>query len=307
MPESDPFETVSPTECPIERDRVLAPLTTWKVGGPALYFAEPANPSELAFCYQFAAETSVAILPLGGASNMLISDQGFPGLVIRYADKSEQEDESEASLLLRAGGRTLFARMARKISLRGWSGLEWAEGIPGTVGGAVAGNAGAYGSDTASVVSDVDVFFPKESVVRRLAPDYCGFRYRSSRFKAEGPLHGFVVRAGFQLKRENPEEVRKRIDAIRDRRKAASPSGLSCGSVFKNPEGDYAGRIIERLGLKGRTVGSAQISEVHGNYIVNLGGARSADVLALIRLMQGEAKERLGIDLEPEVRIVGDR
>lgn len=305
MPESDPSETVSPTECPIERNRVLAPLTTWKVGGPALYFAEPANPSELAFCYQFAVDASLAILPLGGASNMLISDQGFPGLVIRYADKSEHEVETETELRLRAGGRTLFARMARKISLRGWSGLEWAEGIPGTVGGAVAGNAGAYGGDTASVVDDVEVFVPEERIVRRLRREECGFGYRTSRFKEEGPLRGFVLGAAFRLKRDDPDAVRKRLDGIRDRRKASSPSGLSCGSVFKNPEGDFAGRVIEALGLKGHTVGGAKISEVHGNYIVNLGGARSVDVLALIQLMQDEARSRLGIELEPEVRIVG--
>ncbi|MEZ4651938.1 MAG: UDP-N-acetylmuramate dehydrogenase, partial [Candidatus Eisenbacteria bacterium] len=187
----------------------------------------------------------------------------------------------------------------------GWAGLEWAEGIPGTVGGAIVGNAGAYGGEMARIVAEVEVFDPTKREVQTYANDECAFAYRTSRFKTDGTATAFVLGATLNLHAESPEAILGRMDAIRVRRKTNSPTGLSCGSVFKNPPGDFAGRIVESLGLKGTAVGGAEISCVHGNYIVNRDRASARDVCALIDLVRSRAREELGIDLELEVRLVG--
>ena len=296
---------IDPEPCPVETGRILAPLTTWRVGGPADYYAEPGNPAQLSYCYAFAAERGLPLLALGGASNMLIHDSGFRGLVVRYMDREERRVLAGSVLSLRVGARTLLARLARQLGREGWSGLEWAEGIPGTVGGAIVGNAGAFGGEISQRVRQVEVFRPLGRELVFIRTEDCCFGYRTSCFKTLGVASTFVVGVALELETGSAEEILARMDQIRSRRKAASPSGLSCGSVFKNPEGDFAGRIVESLGLKGTRVGGAEISAQHANYIVNRQAATAADVYALIERARAKARAELGIELELEVRLVG--
>jgi UDP-N-acetylmuramate dehydrogenase len=300
-----PTGPIAPEPCPVETDRPLASLTTWRVGGPADFYAEPATPEQLAFCYAFASERGLPLLALGGASNMLIHDRGFRGLAVRYMDRRETRLEEGPQLLLRVGARTLLARLARQIAREGWSGLEWAEGIPGTMGGAVVGNAGAYSGEIGERIAQVEVFLPGPRELTLFPREDCRFGYRTSYFKVSGAEEAFVIGVRLLLQAAPPEEILARMDEIRTRRKTVSPSGLSCGSVFQYPPGDFAGRIVDSLGLKGRRAGGAEISTQHANYIVNRGGATAADVWTLIERARNEAKDELGIDLHLEVRLVG--
>ena len=205
---------------------------------------------------------------------------------------------------MRLGAHAILSRSARGLARRGWAGLEWAEGIPGTIGGAVVGNAGAYGGEIARVVETVETFSLPHGA-RSLRAEECGFDYRTSRFKREGPDRGFIVAATFLLEKSDPESLGLRLREIAALRKSKSPSGKSCGSVFKNPPGDAAGRLIDQAGLCGSEEGSAQISTRHGNYIVNRGGANAEQILALIRRARRAVYESAGILLELEVRLVG--
>lgn len=288
----------------IASDRALAPLTSWQIGGPAAYFAEPSDPEALSDALRFAHERDLPVLALGGASNMLIADTGFPGLVIRYLDRSQILEEMGSTAHLRAGAGVLFSRLARTMARAGWAGLEWAEGIPGTLGGAIAGNAGAFGSDVSSHLISVRVLGASGAVVDVPVVE-CGFAYRTSRFKKEGLSAGFILGGSLRLTREDPEVLRQRLKDIASTRRRNSPTGLSCGSVFKNPPGQAAGRLIEEAGLKGAEEGPAQVSPKHGNYIVNRGGASAEQILALIDRMRAAVRERTGIELELEVRLVG--
>jgi len=291
----------------IERDHLLAPLTTWRIGGPARYYCEPANTEELAVGLRFAEERDLPLLFLGGASNMLISDKGFHGLAIRYLDRSEklQQDESSTRAHLRLGSRALLSSVSRRYARMGWAGLEWAEGIPGTVGGALVGNAGAYGGEIADVVLEA-LTFDLEQGLRTWTKDECEFGYRTSRFKSDPrAAQSLVVAVSVSLSSSDPEDLKRRLEEISRTRKSRSPVGLSCGSVFKNPPGQHSGKLVEEMGLRGTRIGDAQISPAHGNYIVNLGAARAADVIALMDLIAETVRARTGIEMVSEVRLIG--
>ncbi len=283
--------------------RPLAPLTSLKIGGSAAWFAQPSSPAELLACLQAAEQHGRPVFALGGGSNLLVADSGYAGLVLRYYDATERLEESGATARLRAGARAPLAGTARRLAHAGWSGLEWAEGIPGTVGGAVVGNAGAYGGDIASVVCEVEVCSLEGTAV--IAGADCGFAYRDSRFHGQDPTRVFITAVTFELRVGDPEALASRVRAIGESRKARTPVGLSCGSVWKNPEGDSSGRLIEAAGLKGEARGGARISPLHANYIVNESHASAEDVLALMRLARRKVFEATGILLAPEVMLVG--
>lgn len=315
---------MSPSPPPLHENQPLAPFTTWQIGGPARWFAEPRDPQELAACLVFARDRGLPVFALGGASNVLVSDRGFPGLAVRYLDDSETLEVAPDghSAQLRVGSRALLSRLARRGARQGWAGLEWAEGIPGTVGGAIVGNAGAYGGEISGIVERVGVVAiddpeegpaalgaisdePATRLVREWSAPRCRFAYRTSRFKELGAERAFVVHATLRLRRGDPDTLTARLREIGERRKAASPAGKSCGSVFQNPPGDHAGRLVQAAGLRGRVQGHARIAPEHGNYIVNMGGATAADVLALIVDARLEVARQSGIVLQPEVRLVG--
>jgi UDP-N-acetylmuramate dehydrogenase len=281
----------------------LARHTSFRIGGPADVLAVPTSAAELVRILHTAAVHDVKVMLLGGGSNVLVGDGGVRGVVVKLGrgfgeiEWSEHEDGAVA----RAGAAVQLGRIARAAVQRGLAGLEFAEGIPGTVGGALFMNAGAYGGELAAVVEAVEGIVPSGEVVELRVPELA-FRYR----RAELP-RGFVVTAvHFRLRRETAPAVRDRMEAARERRIAAQPQGTAnAGSIFKNPAGDFAGRLIEAAGLKGARAGRARISERHGNFIVNEGGARAVDVKTLMDVTQRVVWERNGVWLEPEVQLVG--
>lgn len=281
----------------------LARHTSFRIGGPAELLVIPETPAELTLVLQEAAACAARVTLLGGGSNVLVGDGGIPGMVVKLGRGFARVDWElrGGTATVRAGSSVQLGRLARAAVARGLTGLEFAEGIPGTVGGALFMNAGAYGGDLAAVVAAVEGIDPVLGP-RVFGGDVLTFRYRRTELPA-----GFVVTAvRFGLGRGNEAVVRGRMEEVRQHRVAAQPSGQSAGSIFKNPPGEHAGRLIDAAGLKGIRAGRARISHRHANFIVNEGGARACDVQALMELAQRVVWERNGVWLEPEVRLVGN-
>ena len=277
----------------------LARHTSYRIGGPADLLARPDTVDELGIVLREASAAGVGVTLLGGGSNVLIGDGGMRGVVVKLGRGFRRVEWKPDGV--RAGAAVQLGRLARESAARGLTGLEHAEGIPGTVGGALFMNAGAYGGDIAGTAETVDGLDANGSPLR-LGRETLAFTYRRAHLPA-----GFVVTAvSFGLRSEGPDAVRARLDAVRSRRVASQPQGQpNAGSIFKNPPGDHAGRLIEAVGLKGRRVGGARFSERHANFIVNDGRARATDVQVLMAIAQRAVWERSGVWLEPEVRLVG--
>jgi UDP-N-acetylmuramate dehydrogenase len=288
----------------------LASHTSARVGGPADYLAVADSQDELAELVRSAWQLGFQPFVLGGGSNVLVSDSGMRGLVIlNHARRLEFRDAVRAAdrpTIWAESGANLGA-LARQCGARGLGGLEWAATVPGSVGGAVFGNAGAHGGDMAGSLVVAEIL-QQDSTVRRWSSAELSFEYRSSRLKrlkAQGRPH-VVLAAELALTPGLPAEMQARAEEFVAHRKLTQPPGASVGSMFKNPQGDYAGRLIEAAGLKGARVGQAQISPLHANFFVNLGQARAADVLALIHLAHAAVLQRFGVNLELEVELVGE-
>ena len=287
----------------------LARYTSARVGGPADYLATAGSAGELAELVRAAWQLGLQPLILGGGSNVLISDAGVRGLVIlnraRGLDFRPGGPDTAPSVWAEAGAN--LGALARQCALRGLAGLEWAATVPGTVGGAVFGNAGAHGGDLAGSLVVAEIL-QQDGSVRRWNPAELAFEYRTSRLKRlKGQGRAAVVLAAeLRLAAGEPAALQARIDEFAAHRRRSQPPGASLGSMFKNPSGDYAGRLIEAAGLKGARLGQAQISPLHANFFVNLGEARAADILALIHLVHEAVLKHSGVDLELEVELVGD-
>jgi len=282
----------------------LQDFTTWRVGGPAEWFAEPASSAQLIALAAWAAAEALPLRVIGAGSNLLIADRGLAGLTIcnRRLQGSRLDP---ASGVVEAEAGEPIPSLARKVARAGLHGLEWAVGIPGTVGGAAVMNAGAQGGCTAEWLESVlvvDPAHPGETL--RIAAADLDFDYRHSLLQ-EQPL--LVLSARFQLEPgHDPAAVSARTSANLHSRTSTQPyQQPSCGSVFRNPEPEKAGRLIEALGLKGSRIGGAEVSTLHANFIVNRGDASAADIDALIRLVQRRVLEERGIELHPEVRRLG--
>ncbi|HSJ55676.1 MAG TPA: UDP-N-acetylmuramate dehydrogenase, partial [Anaerolineae bacterium] len=266
----------------------LARYTSLRVGGPADLLVLTGDLATLRRALSLAWSHDLPCRVLGGGSNVLVSDAGVPGLVILNRVRGIEFGADRVW----AGSGTSLATLARRAVDQGLRGLEWATGIPGSVGGAVAGNAGAWGGDVASVLVEARMLVPGQPHTRTAAeahwtPEQFDFGYRTSVLRrasrqAGGTPQPVVLSAAFRLEPGNPAELAERVSEIAATRRARQPQGATCGSVFKNPPGDYAGRLIEAAGLKGTSQGAAAISPAHANFVVNLGGATSADVKALI-------------------------
>ncbi|MGZ4109485.1 MAG: UDP-N-acetylmuramate dehydrogenase [Actinomycetota bacterium] len=279
----------------------LAPLTTFRIGGPAALFLEPDAERDLIAASEAIRETDVPFLVLGKGSNVLVGDGGFSGLVLRLG-RGYRWSARDGERLTAGGAMPLpaFAGVALNESL---SGLEFGIAIPGSVGGAVRMNAGAHGSDIAAVADAVSVFDLSSGTERTIPAAQVGFRYRNT----DLPADGVVVAATARLRSEAAEEIRARMDEIREWRRRTQPlAEANCGSVFKNPPGDSAGRLIDAAGLKGFAVGGASVSAKHANFVIAGPGATAADVRSLITHVQETVAARTGIRLEPEVHLVGD-
>ncbi|NTV13998.1 MAG: UDP-N-acetylmuramate dehydrogenase [Desulfobulbaceae bacterium] len=289
---------------PVAWDEPLAKWSTLRVGGPALALVEPESLAEVRQLLRGCQETGLPWLVIGGGSNLLAGDRGFPGLVLvlgrKFGAISETGVDPEGRRLVEVEAGCRLARLVSWCQRQGFSGLEFAAGIPGSVGGAVVMNAGAWGGEIKDVLDSLRgvragelVAWPRRELV---------FSYRSW----QGPPGVVVLGATFALSVGDPEVIRRTGQGYVAARKGKQPRGVaSAGSFFKNPPGDYAGRLIEASGLKGVSVGGARVSEVHANFLVNTGGATAADFLCLMRLVQERVQARFGVALKPEVKIVG--
>lgn len=282
--------------CPMDQH------TTFRIGGKADALCTTKDLRELQELISYLHKDNIPYLVAGRGSNLLMRDGGFEGVVIimRGALATIEKYKKNDQVAVAFGGLSL-GKLVRYCTHKGLGGLEFLAGIPGTVGGAVAMNAGAFGKDMESVVEQIQVITPqgKLATIHRAE---LAFSYRELSLAA-GTI---IVRASFQCIQENPEMVSRKVADNLAKRKAAQPLEYpSAGSVFMNPPNGYAGRLIEKVGLKGKRVGGAMISPKHANYIVNIGGAKAKDVLALMDLAKRKVKKDSGIDLEPEIRVVG--
>jgi UDP-N-acetylmuramate dehydrogenase len=283
-------------------DEPLRRYTAWKIGGPADVLLEPLGAGEVIEAVETAREHDVPLTVLGGGTNVLILDGGIRGLTIRLARALTDVTIDYTNVVADAG--VLYPVLANTTAGRGLAGLEFASGVPGTVGGAVYMNAGAYGSDTSEVLRWAEVYKPETGAVERVPNAGLRFSYRRSAMH-EHP-DWVVLRAAYELKSGEPGELKARIKEFRIQRMNGSPNRPSCGSTFKRPEGDYPGRVIEAAGLKGTRVGQVEVSPVHANYFVNHGGGTARDALELIEHVRETVFKRLGIELELEVKILGE-
>jgi UDP-N-acetylmuramate dehydrogenase len=284
-------------------DEPLRRYTAWKIGGPADALLEPSSADELIRLLSKAREHGgIPVTVLGGGTNVLVLDGGIRGLTIRLARSLANVKTIDTSVVAEAG--VLYPVLAKATAGRGLAGLEFGTGIPGTVGGAVYMNAGAYGGETRDFLDWADVYKPETGAVERVSNADLGLSYRRS------VLHdrpGWVVlRAAYTLVPGDPEELKARIKEFRAIRMNGSPNRPSCGSTFKRPEGDFPGRVIEAAGLKGTRVGQIEVSPVHANYFVNHGGGTANDALKLIEHVKETVLAKLGVELEMEVEVVGE-
>ncbi len=320
------------------RGELMSRHTTARAGGLADLFVEAISADDLRDIVLLARQQHVPHLVLGGGSNILVSDMGIRGLVIlnkahqikfrrslalarRVRETLAQSGISQTSTRnVKCQSGVILPTLVRECIERGLGGLEWAIGVPGTVGGAVVGNAGAHGSDMAHSLASVTVLDAEGHVKDWLAQEL-GFGYRSSRLKSQHSLalarrireisnqqisSPVVLEAEFELRPSTREKCEARAAEFTDKRKRTQPPGASLGSMFKNPPGDYAGRLIEAAGLKGARVGNAEISPVHANFFVNLGGANAKDIYSLICLAREQVRQKFGVMLDLEIELVGE-
>lgn len=280
----------------------LAPYTSARIGGPADVLVTVKTATELMDAMKVLWDYGLPYTILGGGSNALISDKGVRGVVVLDRAKEVRfESGDQPSVWCEAG--VIFSNLANRCISKGLSGLEWAATVPGTVGGAVYGNAGAFGSDMSNNLISADVL--TKNGREQLSVEQMEYGYRTSILKRD-EIKAIVLSATLRLKNSSKEEVSAKINEFSERRKAAQPPGASMGSMFKNPAGDHAGRLIEAAGLKGTRIGNAEISTKHGNFFINHGEAKAEDILALIHLVQKTVREKYGVELELEVELVGD-
>lgn len=319
----------------VRRNEPLARHCTFGVGGPADVWITLETSKELIGLVNSCTEQHWPLLLVGNGTNVLYADAGVRGIVARIAlNNYTIEDHGNGTALMIADAGISWPRLLNELAALGWGGLEFGPGIPGTLGGGVISNAGAHNSNLGEVLEWIEVVDARGSsaergeisipLLRRYLHDELDLSYRHSRFRKDRRIEfdaqGYpivapreliepaeiIVRLGIDLHREAPEKLRAIIEEHKQHRKRTQPPQQSAGSVFKNPPGDFAGRLIEQAGLKGTTHGKAQISERHANFIVNLGGASAADVAALIVQARNRVRERFGVNLELEVELRGE-
>jgi UDP-N-acetylmuramate dehydrogenase len=285
----------------VRQGEPLASRTSFGIGGPAEFFAEMANPQSIEVALEGCRLRGIPCLLLGAGTNLLIADAGVEGLVIRVVNRDYEIEGTR----VRAGAGLKMMRLARIVADAGLRGFEFAIGVPGTVGGAVYQNAGCWGKELREVLVEARGFQPGADR-RTWSKQDLQLAYRTSALR-DGPLHGsLVIDATIKLERGDGEEAKRLMAKLTAERNQTQPiKTKNCGSVFVNPPGDSAGRLVQAAGLKGARQGAAVISQLHGNFIVNEGGATAADVAKLINHARAEVMRRFGIELVPEVELVG--
>lgn len=278
----------------------LANHTTWKIGGPADVLVEPKDVEGLKNLMALIKKEDIPWRVIGRGSNLLVADEGIDGVVIKLDDGLSHLEVNGENILV--GGGYSLIKLATVISKKGLSGLEFAGGIPGSVGGAVFMNAGAHGSDISQILKEAHILF-EDGTLEWIKPEDMGFSYRTSRLQKEKAI---CVEAVFELKSGDRETIVNEMQKHKEYRRKSQPWNYPCaGSVFKNPLPNYAGQLVERAGLKGFQVGGAQISNLHGNFIVNIKNATARDVLNLIKQVKETIYEKFQVEMETEVEIVG--
>ncbi len=307
----------------IQKNIPLSPLTTFHLGGPAKFFVETKNKEELTEAIEWSNKNNEPFFILGGGSNIIISDQGVNGLVIKLNNDQIQVKGER----LECGAGAMFSRAMSIATGLSLTGLEWAAGIPGTVGGAIRGNAGAFGSSISDVVETVDIFLVKEKRFICLSRNDCQFSYRQSIFKNDPQK--IIWNVVLKLKKGNKEEIEAKIKKYLEHRQKTQPKLPSAGCIFKNIDFDYlknanselaslalekgivknnkisAAWVIDYLGLKGKTIGGVKISLEHANFIVNTGHGKAEEVIMLISYIKQQIRDKLGVQLEEEVQYFG--
>ncbi|MEF3305542.1 UDP-N-acetylmuramate dehydrogenase [Paenibacillus sp. GYB003] len=280
----------------------LAPYTTWKIGGPADVLVAPSGKAELAETIRILQRSGQPFLTIGRGSNMLVSDKGVRGVVVKLGKGLDHIRIDDTAVT--AGGAVSLITLSNVVGKQGLSGLEFAGGIPGTVGGAVYMNAGAHGSDMSRILKEAEIVLETGETVR-LRNDEMKFAYRHSL------LHdrpGIVTEAVLELARADRKQIAQAMAANKERRIKTQPLHLAtAGSTFRNPDDHHAARLIEEAGLKGYRVGGAEVSPLHANFIINTGGATASDVLQLMDHIRSTVRDKFGVSLTPEVLVVGER
>ena len=309
----------------IQENVLLSKHTTFRLGGPARFFVEVKSVDELKEALDFAKSKKLDFFILGGGSNLLVADVGFAGLVVKMkiTDYAPQVIGNKRGASVGAG--MPLARIVNEAAREGWQGLEWATGIPGTVGGAIRGNAGAYGGEMKDVIESVTVLDAKSGEIKEISGSDCNFSYRESRFKTEP--HIVIFSAKLKFESGNSTELQKKMkDILSERRGKSLHAGGSAGSYFINPVIENAdlisdferetgkiskggkvpsGWLIEKSGLKGKKIGGAMVSSEHANYIVNTGTATADDIIMLDSLVKQQVRDKFGVQLREEVQYLG--
>lgn len=285
----------------VYRNEPMKKHTTFRIGGPADYYLCPHSAEEIQKVVEICREEKMPYFILGNGSNLLVSDQGYRGVVIQLW-KNVSDIRVEGCLVYAKAGASL-AKIAAEALEEGLTGMEFAAGIPGTLGGAVVMNAGAYGGEMKDVLREVLVM-DEQGKIFTLKKDALKLGYRTSAVKEKGYV---VLAAVLELQQGDSEEIRSRMEELRQKRAEKQPLDMpSAGSTFKRPEGHFAGKLIMDAGLRGFSIGGAQVSEKHCGFVVNTGNATAGDVLALIREIQKTVREKFGVELETEVKFLGE-
>ena len=286
----------------VAMDEPMSRHTSFKIGGPADILVEPSDTQRLAAGLKIIKRFELPYFVMGNGSNLLVGDKGIRGAVIKLSDSMSDCDVEGTKITAMSGIK--LSRLANTAMKNGLSGLEFASGIPGTLGGAVFMNAGAYGGEMKDVVRAVTYVDTDECRVHTIPAQECDFGYRHSVFADGGRI---VTEAELELSTDDMSEIRGRMNELAARRAEKQPLDKpSAGSTFKRPEGYFAGTLIQEAGLKGCRIGGAEVSEKHSGFIINAGGAAAADVLALIDHVRETVMKKFGVSLEPEVRLVGE-
>ena len=286
----------------VKENVLLAPYTSARIGGPADIFITADSAAELARIVKLLWKQEMPFTILGGGSNVLVSDKGIRGVVVLNRAKAVHFHSSDQPSVTVESG-VIFSNLANRCASKGLGGIEWAATVPGTIGGAVYGNAGAFGGDMAGNLICADLLTVNGR--EKYSAEQMGYAYRTSVLK-RGEVKAVVLVAQLKLKNSTKEEATVNIQQFGAHRKATQPPGASMGSMFKNPNGDYAGRLIEAAGLKGTRIGNAEISPVHGNFFINHGATKAADIRALVELVQQTVKAKYDVDLELEIEFLGE-
>ncbi len=288
----------------LQVDVPLAAYTSARVGGPADALLAAHSAEDLRAIVETLWSLAVPFHVFGGGSNVLIGDRGVRGVVVLNRARGMTLNLEDEPPTIRAESGVSLNQLAQRAVRAGLSGLEWAAGIPGTLGGAIYGNAGAFGGEMAHIVRSVEVLHRQDGrqewPVERLA-----LGYRTSLLK-RGQTEAIILEATLQFRREKQQAIRTRWEDLNRKRKQTQPPGASLGSMFKNPPGDYAGRLIETADLKGMRIGDVEVSPIHANFFINHGQATAADVRALIETVRRIVAERTGVQLELEVELIGE-